>query len=210
MTVHPKTIRYHLYEDVAETQDINLPYITWLVAVSHRLDPYLEDLMEAGVITKEQYCLVDKRKSDKGKSCALRLLTKFIIENETVGELRNLVQVWQLDVADDYQSSTGSESSSDDEKRTNPMFALTFVPLFHGNETQPGLEDLLQNDIITRHHYVRIVDISASSGDYQAICFLLRVLKRKKRVGRFLAWYCGHFDFPAEALPAVTTAIEHG
>ena len=179
----------------------------WLVAACHRLDDHLEDVMDASIITVDQYDRVHKRQLEKGKIYGLRLLRHCIIDNQTIELLRRIVHTFDLNLPDAYQSATSSDTSSDVEQE-NPFQYMTFISLFYANESQPCLEDLLP-DILSGHQVVRICDTRVERGDLHAARLLVYIIRRKNRVDRFMEWYCSQFQIPEYQRSGITRAIEH-
>ena len=179
----------------------------WLVAACHRLDAYLEDVMDARIITVDQFDWVHKRQLEKGKIYGLRLLRHCIIDNQTIEQLRRIVHTYDLNLSDGYQSATSSDTSSDVE-REDPFHYMTFISLFYANEGQPGLEDLLP-DILSSHQYVRICDTRVERGDLHAARLLVYIIRRKNRVDRFMERYCSQLQIPEYQRSGIARAIEH-
>ena len=183
------------------------PGHAWLVAACHRLNPYLEDVMDARIITVDQYDRVHKLQLEKGKIYGLRLLRHCIIENQTIELLRRFVQTLDLALPDGDQSATSSDTSSDVEQE-DTLHYLTFISLFYAKEDQPCLEDLLPY-ILSDHQLVRIVDTRVARGDLHAARLLVYIIRRKNRVDCFIEWYCSQLQIPEYQRSGITRAIEH-
>ena len=106
----------------------------WLVAACHRLDAHLEDVSDARIITVDQYDRVHKRQLEKGKIYGFRLLPNCIINNQTIELLRRFVQTLDFALPDGYESATSSDRSSENEEEDEFQY-ITFISLFHGNES---------------------------------------------------------------------------